>query len=140
MKTLLKILIGIIVLIVLLVGALRIVHVVTGTTIAGRTISRVTGNAEVGGLVDKVINGEDLTDEEIMEATGVDEETYEQAKEHAKELGIDVNDSEQLKNIVKENADNADEIRDIVEKVKSGEMSEEEAQKAVEGLIVIPEE
>lgn len=135
MKTAAKVLVGFAVVIALVLAGGYWFLQTQAPSVAESTVSSATGNEQLGELARKVMAGEDLTDPEIQGALGVDSATYKKVKEAASDAGIDLNDSEQLKGIAAKNASKLGDVESIVSKVKSGEMSEEQAAKKLEGLV-----
>ena len=83
------------------------------------------GSKEVGKVAHKVMEGENLSDTEIRESLGIDKKTYKLVKKSAKDLGIDLNDSSQLREIGLQNAGNIQELQNIAEQVQSGKLTSE---------------
>ena len=91
------------------------------------------GSEEVGKIAHKVMDGEDLTDTEIRESLGIDKKAYKLVKKSARDLGIDLNDSGQLREIGLQNAGNIQELQNIAEQVQSGKLTDEkQVRKALE--------
>lgn len=135
MKTAAKVLIGFAVVIALVLAGGYWFLSTQASNIAQSTVSSATGNDALGDLAAKVMAGEDLTDAEIQSALGVDDATYKKIKKTASNAGIDLNDSSQLRDIAVKNAGNIGEVESIVNDVKSGSLSEKEAEKKLKELV-----
>ena len=140
MKTLAKILVTLLVIVVILLFAAGPIQSCVNSAIIEDEASSYFGDdSGISGLVSAVLAGEDLTDEEIIGALDVDSSAYYQVKEAAAEAGVDFNDSEQLRDVAFANVGNVGEIEGVISDLQSGEISGSEAASELESIIEIPE-
>ena len=130
--------VAVIVVVIMAVG--QLVQTFALRSAVEQTVSAVVGDGAAGELVTEVLVDDEVSDETIMDALSIDSDTYSRVESAAAELGVDLNDSEQLRDIAVENVDNVEELQEVMDSYSAGELSDEEALAAFADTLEIPQE
>lgn len=96
---------------------------VSGKSVASSAISAATGT-ESGNAFELAAEKLGLSASEVQEVADI-----------ASDLGVDVNDADQVNEVVAKNADKVGEVQAIVEKAKAGQISQSEAEAQIGSLL-----
>lgn len=134
MKTLLKILVTLAILAVIVIAAACAISSCVNDNIES-AVTQATGNSKAGALASALMNGSDIDDADIQDALGVDSATYNKIKEAAAGAGIDITDSDQLRDALADNVGNLGSTSEVVSQLSSGEISSDEAASELASLL-----
>ena len=139
MKRAVKVLIALVVVAVVGIFCFSFVRQCTSQMIVGNAVTSLTGSEKAGDAAAAIMNGEDLSDAQLADAFGLDASTFATIKDAASDAGIDLNDSDQLRDIALSNTDKLGELKGLASEVASGEISAEDAAAQLKETLVIPE-
>ncbi len=139
MKRAVKVLIALVVVAVVGIFCFSFVRQCTSQMIVGNAVTSLTGSEKAGDAAAAIMNGEDLSDAQLADAFGLDASTFATIKDAASSAGIDLNDSDQLRDIALSNTDKLSELKGLASEVASGEISAEDAAAQLKETLVIPE-
>ena len=140
LKQMAKAVLAVAVIVVVIMAVGQLVQTFALRSAVEQTVSAVVGDGATGELVTEVLVDDEVSDETIMDALSIDSDTYSQVESAAAELGVDLNDSEQLRDIAVENVDNVEELQEVMDSYSAGELSDEEALAAFANTLEIPQE
>ena len=139
MKRAVKVLIALVVVAVVGIFCFSFVRQCTSQMIVGNAVTSLTGSEKAGDAAAAIMNGEDLSDAELADAFGLDASTFAAIKDAASNIGIDVNDSDQLRDIALANTDKISELKGLLSEVSAGNVSADEAASQLTDMLSIPE-
>ncbi len=139
MKRAVKVLIALVVVVVVGIFCFSFVRQCTSQMVVGNAVASLTGSEKAGDAAAAIMNGEDLSDAELADAFGLDANTFATIKDAASDAGINLNDSDQLRDIALSNTDKLSELKGLASEVASGEISAEDAAAQLKDTLDIPE-
>ena len=139
MKRAVKVLIALVVVAMVGIFCFSFVRQCTSQMIVGNAVTSLTGSERAGDAAAPIMNGEELSDAQLADAFGLDAGTFATIKDAASSAGIDLNDSDQLRDIALSNTDKLGELKGLASEVASGEISAEDAAAQLKETLVIPE-
>ena len=139
MKRIVKFLIVLAVVVVVGILCFSFVRQCVSETVVGGTVTSLTGSEKAGDAAAAIMNGEDLSDAELADAFGLDASTFAAIKDAASSVGIDVNDSDQLRDVALANTDKISELKGLLSEVSAGNVSADEAASQLTDMLSIPE-